>query len=115
MYIYIKTRSHPDARRLDKVQLHVIYCTTDQCKTGRPNLRYVNMAGRQSTKLDNTAELNESTITAIVRRVYSLLNEVQPVSEARTTPNLGVRTNTSNSVEEEMSQQFSLPRGKEDH
>ena len=69
------------------------------------------MAGRQSTELDNTAEFNESTITAIVRRVYSSLNEVQPASEARATPNLGVRTNTSNSVEEEMSQRFSLPRG----
>ena len=69
------------------------------------------MAGRPSTELDNTAEFNESTITAIVRRVYSSLNEVQPASQARATLNLGVRTNTSNSVEEEMSQRFSLPRG----
>ena len=61
--------------------------------------------------MDNTAEFNESTITAIVRRVYSSLNEVQPASEARATPNLGVRTNTSNSVEKEMSQRFSLQRG----
>ena len=111
-YIYIKTRSHPDARRLDKVQSHAIYCTADQCKKGRAQLAlYVNMAGRQTTELNNTAEFNESTITAIVRRVYSSLNEVQPASEARATPNLGVRTNTSNSVEEEMSQRFSLPRG----
>ena len=75
------------------------------------------MAGRQSHLEESSrseTKFNESTISAIVGRVYSSLNEVQSVSA---TPNLGVRTNTtstsnhSNSVEEEMSQRFSLPRG----
>jgi hypothetical protein len=47
-----------------------------------------------------TVELNESTITAIVRRVY---DSVQSVSEERPSP--GTRTTTNNaSVEDEMSQ-----------
>jgi hypothetical protein len=51
-------------------------------------------------------ELNESTITAIVRRVY---DSVQSVSEERPSP--GTRATINNaSVEDEMSQRFSLPR-----
>ena len=53
-----------------------------------------------------TVELNESTITAIVRRVY---DSVQSVSEERPSPGTRATINNS-SVEDEMSQRFSLPR-----
>ena len=56
------------------------------------------MAGRQSHLEESSrseTEFNESTISAIVRRVYSSLNEVQSVSA---TPNLGARTNTTSTT-----------------
>ncbi len=72
----------------------------------------VNMAGRQSSSaelshrsdnLDNAVELNESTLTEIVRRVY---HSVQSVNEER--PNPG-NLSANASVEEEMAQRFCLP------
>ena len=71
------------------------------------------MAGRQSSsaelshRSDNSdiaVELNESTLTEIVRRVY---HSVQSVSEER--PNPG-NLSANASVEEEMAQRFCLPR-----
>ncbi|XP_028409247.1 uncharacterized protein LOC114531834 [Dendronephthya gigantea] len=69
------------------------------------------MAGRQSSSanpsgnLDNTVELNESTLTEIVRRVY---DSVQSVSEERPSPE---NRSTNASVEDELAQRFnSLPR-----
>ena len=65
------------------------------------------MADRPSTLQTNGSDLllNESTITTIVRRIY---NSVQSISEERP-PSDTCSTNAS--IEQEVSQRFSLPRG----
>ena len=78
---------------------------------------YVNMAGRpspsteppqRSRNSDHAVELNESTLTEIVRRVY---DSVQSISEERPNP---VTRSTNASVEEEMAQRFCLPRRRQE-
>ena len=66
------------------------------------------MADRPSTSQTNVNDLmlNESTITTIVRRIY---DSVQSMSEEK--PSSETRSLSENaSVEQEMSQRFSLPR-----
>ena len=64
------------------------------------------MADRTSTSRTNGSDLllNESTITTIVRRIY---NSVQSISEEK--PPSDTRS-TNASIEQEVSQRFSLPR-----
>ena len=64
------------------------------------------MADRTSTSRTNGSDLllNESTITTIVRRIY---NSVQSISEEKPPPDT---RSTNASIEQEVSQRFSLPR-----
>ena len=107
--MYIKFHIMKICTCCNEVLLSLINDTADWIQLSFGSCACVNMAGRQSSsaelshRSDNSdiaVELNESTLTEIVRRVY---HSVQSVSEER--PNPG-NLSANASVEEEMAQRF---------